>query len=210
MTIYYLYLKTHNITGLKYLGYTSKKDPFAYCGSGTRWRNHLRVHGSDISTEILFETTIKEQIRERGLYYSELWNIVDNVEFANLKPESGDGSIGPHHLMYDPEFKEKHRNATKEAMNRPEVKEKVCTARNKPEYLEKVKQRLHTQDIFNNRRGPGNPKFDHTIYTFVHETGIIEKSTRYELMHKYNLDQGNLAHLISGRCQKIKGWKVER
>jgi hypothetical protein len=39
MTIYYLYVKTHNITGLKYLGYTSRKNPHKYTGSGTRWLN---------------------------------------------------------------------------------------------------------------------------------------------------------------------------
>jgi hypothetical protein len=38
----YLYVKTHNKTGLKYLGQTSQKDPHKYPGSGTRWRHHLK------------------------------------------------------------------------------------------------------------------------------------------------------------------------
>ena len=40
----YLYVKTHNKTGLKYLGKT-EQDPFVYLGSGKRWLNHLNKHG---------------------------------------------------------------------------------------------------------------------------------------------------------------------
>lgn len=41
MTIY-LYLKTHNKTGLKYLGKTVSVDPHLYQGSGTIWRRHIK------------------------------------------------------------------------------------------------------------------------------------------------------------------------
>lgn len=91
MTIYYLYVKTHNITGLKYLGYTSRKNPHKYTGSGTRWSNHLNVHGFDFTTEIIKECTSKLEIREHGIYYSRLWNVVDDKNWANLKEEQGDG-----------------------------------------------------------------------------------------------------------------------
>lgn len=86
----FLYLKTHNKTGLKYLGKTTR-DPFVYKGSGKRWQNHIKKHGYDVTTEILFETDDKKLLREKGLYYSELWNVVRNPEFANLVNESGDG-----------------------------------------------------------------------------------------------------------------------
>jgi len=88
----YLYLKQHNITGLKYLGQTSK-DPFDYKGSGKHWKLHISKHGYDVSTTILYETPYMEEISEQGLYYSDLWNIVGSPEFANLKPESGEGGI---------------------------------------------------------------------------------------------------------------------
>ena len=84
----YLYLKTHNKTGLKYLGKT-EQDPFEYRGSGYRWQRHLKKHGNDVRTEILLETTDKEEIKRMGLYYSNLWNVVDSKEFANIVPESG-------------------------------------------------------------------------------------------------------------------------
>jgi hypothetical protein len=90
MTIY-LYKKTHKVTGLKYLGTTNSKNPYRYKGSGTYWRHHCDKHGYDIDTEILFETDSKEELKSKGIYYSELWNVVDSKEWANLKPEEGNG-----------------------------------------------------------------------------------------------------------------------
>ena len=90
MTIY-LYVKTHRITGLKYLGTTVSKNPNNYKGSGKYWRNHIEKHGYDVDTKILLETTNKVELTKAGLYYSELWNVVESKEWANLKPESGAG-----------------------------------------------------------------------------------------------------------------------
>jgi len=90
--MYYLYLKTHNVTGLNYLGYTSK-DPFKYKGSGIRWTNHIKKHGSDVTTVILYVTQYKEEITDWGIYYSDLWNIVKSPNYANLMKEAGDNII---------------------------------------------------------------------------------------------------------------------
>lgn len=90
MTIY-LYVKTHTKTGLKYLGMTSSKDPHLYSGSGIYWKNHLQKHGYDYTTEILRECKNKDEIKEWGLYYSKLWNIVESKDWANLKEEQGNG-----------------------------------------------------------------------------------------------------------------------
>ena len=97
MTIYYLMVKTHKITGLKYLCQTTKKDPITYPGSGTYWWRHLNKHGRDLDTIILHECSSKEELKRLGLHYSELWNIVESIEWANLKPESGVGGAGYHH-----------------------------------------------------------------------------------------------------------------
>jgi len=51
MTIY-LYLKTHNKTGLKYLGKTIQ-NPYKYQGSGEYWIPHIKKHGYDVTTKIL-------------------------------------------------------------------------------------------------------------------------------------------------------------
>lgn len=87
----YLYLKTHTKTGLKYLGKTTNKDPHKYYGSGKYWRRHLEKHGYNYTTEILHKSTNHEEIKEKGLYFSKLWNIVESIEFANLQEEKGDG-----------------------------------------------------------------------------------------------------------------------
>lgn len=86
----YLYLKTHNKTGLKYLGKT-KNNPYTYRGSGKRWLSHLKVHGNDVTTEILRLCETNDEVREWGLKYSKQWNIVDDNSFANLTEERGDG-----------------------------------------------------------------------------------------------------------------------
>jgi hypothetical protein len=87
---YYLYKKTHTKTNLQYLGFT-KHNPYRYKGSGKYWCLHIDKHGNDVQTEILFETESKQKIQELGSYYSILWNIVNSPDWANLKPESGDG-----------------------------------------------------------------------------------------------------------------------
>jgi hypothetical protein len=88
--IIYLYLKTHNVTGLKYLGKTIR-DPFEYKGSGLIWNSHLKKHGYDVTTEILFQTTSKSEFKRVALEYSNKLNIVESKEFANLTLEEGQG-----------------------------------------------------------------------------------------------------------------------
>lgn len=88
-----LMIKTHNVTGLKYLCYTKKedKDYDEYKGSGKYWLDHLKEHGDDITTELIYETSdYKEFVkyaREKSIEY----NIVDSKDWANLKIEEGDG-----------------------------------------------------------------------------------------------------------------------
>lgn len=109
--MYYLYVKTHRKTGLKYLGKT-KQDPYKYMGSGIYWTNHIKKHGYDIDTEILRECSSNDEIKEWGMYYSQLWNVVDNEEWANMRPEEGDGGVtvsGDNHPMKKEEHVSKLR-----------------------------------------------------------------------------------------------------
>lgn len=87
----YLYVKTHNKTGLKYLGKTIREDPYTYRGSGKRWTAHLDKHGNDVRTEILLETNDNNELIQQGIYYSEKFNVVESKDWANLKIEQGDG-----------------------------------------------------------------------------------------------------------------------
>lgn len=95
MTIYYLYIKTHTITGLKYLGQTKALDPHKYVGSGVSWVAHLKEYGNSYTTTILRECQSKEERNEWGRYYSTLWDIAKSTEWANRIPETGGGAGGP-------------------------------------------------------------------------------------------------------------------
>lgn len=89
----YLYVKTHNKTGLKYFGKTTAKDPLKYEGSGVKWKKHLKKHGSDISTEIIGYYTDEQECLEFALKFSIENDIVNSDNWANLKEESLDGGF---------------------------------------------------------------------------------------------------------------------
>lgn len=90
----YLMIKKCMDTGLKYLCKTSgKKNPYLYTGSGVRWLNHIKKHKSHIITCIIGEYATKEELQEAGLYYSKLYNVVDDYSWANLTEEKGDGGL---------------------------------------------------------------------------------------------------------------------
>jgi len=89
--MYYLYIKTHNVTNLKYLGYTSSIDPHKYLGSGTYWVRHLKKYGYNYSTTILLATSDAEDIKATGIFFSKLFGVVKSDDWANLKLESLDG-----------------------------------------------------------------------------------------------------------------------
>ena len=91
----YLYIKKHSITGLKYFGKTSKKDPYKYLGSGTRWKRHIKKHGRQfVETLWVSELYYDTSIIDHALHFSNENNIVLSDEWANLVLENGiDGAI---------------------------------------------------------------------------------------------------------------------
>lgn len=91
---HYLMIKNHNKTNLKYLCKKSTDNItscYSYRGSGTYWKKHLAKHGYDITTEIIEECDSKQQLTERGIFWSKKLNVVSSPEFANLVEERGDG-----------------------------------------------------------------------------------------------------------------------
>lgn len=174
MTIY-LYVKTHNITGLKYLGKTVNKDPHKYKGSGKRWINHIKIHGYNVTTIIIKECKTSDELIFWGRYYSDLWNVVASEEWANLKPEEGQGfATGKYNPMFDPVCKKKHHDI----INSMEVKQKqikklkasLSTAESKlkrsiiqkevskrPEIIEARKKYLESAEFKNKVTGVNSP-----------------------------------------------------
>lgn len=86
--MYKLMIKTSN-QGLRYLCITKRKDYKKYKGSGSYWKNHLSKYGDDITTEVIFETDDHQKLSEAGIYYSNLYNVVESNEWANQVPEKG-------------------------------------------------------------------------------------------------------------------------
>lgn len=87
----WLYIKQHNVTGLKYFGKTLQ-DPHTYKGSRVHWTRHINKHGNDVSTVWCQLFTNKEDLTEYALRFSTENNIVESQEWANLIIENG--SIG--------------------------------------------------------------------------------------------------------------------
>ena len=92
-----LYVKTHNQTGLKYFGKTTRVDISKYRGSGIRWRNHLTKHGNDVNTVVIAEFEDHECAKEFAIKFSKDNNIVESDEWANLKDEELEGRMEPYY-----------------------------------------------------------------------------------------------------------------
>lgn len=135
----YLYVKQHIVTGLKYFGKTTKVDPYAYLGSGTRWLNHLNKHGKNIKTIDLWEFDNITDCTTFALNFSKENNIVESTEWANLKEENGtDGftrtdaikinkervANGTHHLLGGEVTRKQLLNGTHPSQN-AESREKI-------------------------------------------------------------------------------------
>jgi len=84
-----LYVKTHNVTGLRYFGKTTK-DPYYYKGSGIYWKKHIAKHGNDVSTIVVGEyLEVSSLLRTHALNFSVLFDIVHSTKWANLINENG-------------------------------------------------------------------------------------------------------------------------
>lgn len=85
----YLYVKSHNVTKLKYFGKTTSSDPHRYRGSGKYWKRHILKHGYDVTTEVLGIYTDKEECSAAAIRFSKQHNIVESLAWANFKIENG-------------------------------------------------------------------------------------------------------------------------
>jgi hypothetical protein len=145
--IYRLYIKTSPF-GLKYLGKTTK-DPFKYKGSGKIWLRHIKKHNlthKDIQTEIIFETIDVNKLINEGIRVSNKFDVVNSTEWANLRPEAGDGGDTSKFINYsNPIFHKSSRSDSWTGKNKsPEEKKKYFKERSEkidyynPERLKKI------------------------------------------------------------------------
>lgn len=116
-------IKTHNQTNFKYLCKTACNDPIKYLGSGKHWKRHLKKHGRDVSTEILYQSEDLNDFNQQCLQTSYELNVVSSNEWANLIDETGlDGGTthnNPHWLKnfkHSKETKRKIGDASRHSM----------------------------------------------------------------------------------------------
>lgn len=167
MTIYYLYIKTHNKTGLKYLGFTTQQDYHKYTGSGTGWLNHLKKHGFDYSTEILYEGIDKNELQRLGEYYSDLYDVVRQKSWANLKPERGEGGS----FIATPEsikkvLETKKKNGTLNT-NTPENRIKAINTRRKNNTLNTNTEESITKGLYTKLKNGTLPRSDECVAKMI-------------------------------------------
>lgn len=89
--MYRLMIKTHSVTGLKYLCITNRENWEKYTGSGVYWKKHLKQYGHDFTTEVIFENEDYDVFLEKCLFFSSFYDVADSKEWANLIHESGYG-----------------------------------------------------------------------------------------------------------------------
>ena len=137
-----LYIATHNKTGLKYFGKTTKwftQESLQknYHGSGKYWIKHKKKHGEkDVTMEIYEICSLNESdddyVEPIALKFSEENHIMESEEWANLIPEDGlSGSVKGNKHSEETKSKialsklnltdESKARISKSAKNRPEV-----------------------------------------------------------------------------------------
>jgi hypothetical protein len=212
---FYLLVKTHNITGLKYLCKTSKKDYTKYTGSGLYWKDHLRLHGKNFTTELLRECKSNEEVKEWGQYYSNLWDVVNAKDssgkkiWANLVQEEGQGVLSETNKLIQnrPEVKAKNIAGVKEFYkNNPQVREqhRQKALVNNPMSKVGIKEK-HKQAMVK-FAGEQNKSTDLRLHRFKHENGLEEYCTQNALKKKYNLKKCGISQLVNGHKTKAYGW----
>lgn len=82
----HLYIKRHRETGLQYFGVT-KQNPFAYQGSGLRWRRHLKKYGTNIETLIVYSFNCQLEATKFALEFTDKYKITESSNWANIVPE---------------------------------------------------------------------------------------------------------------------------
>ena len=214
---YFLYVKT-SPNGLKYLGKTTK-DPYEYMGSGKIWKRHLKKHNlikDDIVTEILFETEDEERLIVEGLRYSEEFDIVKSKEWANLRPENGDGGDTSKFIDYKREgfrgsWSADHLNNFETEVDRLKAIE-YRTSRINYNEEERLKKNKDNTDWETWRESVKNRDTDYSKFlNKVHEQNkkaITQLDLKGEIINKFNsaVDAGNELGLnISGIRNCLRG-----
>jgi len=154
----YLYVKTHNKTGLKYFGKTTG-DPFRYRGSGKHWLAHIKKHGYDVSTEIIGHYTDVDECAARALQFSKDNRIVESQEWANMIVENGTDGGDTGRTNYKPMSEESKSKMSKSKKGQMPWNAGLhgVTSGNKKPRTEEQKQKI-SRSLTGRKRDPNSVK----------------------------------------------------
>jgi len=236
MVTHKLMIKIHNITGLRYLCQTKKKNPHKYLGSGKEWIAHLSKFGANITTTVIAESQDKQLINDLGRYYSKKWNIVNgqddfgNKIWANMIPETGGGGGN---AFISPEAIKK-RAATQTGTKKPLSHKLKCSSRMLREHADptsvynsaaiklkkSISMKKHRQDKTSDSKF-NTPEYHQKIkesckkgaahrkqhYLITSPEGITYKIVGIcDFCKDHNLNKGAMCAVTRGEIPHYKGW----
>lgn len=167
ISMIYLYIKQHTVTGLKYFGKTIKNDPEKYKGSGTDWLKHIEEYGNNVDTLGLWEFNDLKECSEFALQFSKDNNIVESKDWANLVYENViSGTYGL-----------KHSENTKAKMSRAS-KGKPKSEAHKKKMREIIRSKEHRSNLSKSLKG--------RILSEEHKTKISLNHSRHSNKSRLN------------------------
>lgn len=175
MSIYYLCIKTHKFTGLKYLCQTTQ-NPYTYYGSGTDWKAHLVKYGRKHFTEVIVECHSREELKYWGRHYSSMLHVVTAMDdfgnkiWANRIPETGSGAgrkPGFNHSTKTKQLIGKRTTGTIMSAESNEARSNALKGRevwNKGLMLSDIYTKEERSDMYGSK-GSANPSFGKPVPT---------------------------------------------
>lgn len=178
---YKLMIKTHAVTGLKYLCMTKKDNWVEYTGSGVHWLNHISKHGKNIDTELIYETPDYEKFICVCEEISENLDVVNSTNFANAIPEHGyeNGRSGKNNfeLWYETlgenEKKVFHENRGKRIKNNHWSK-----SSNRKNVCEKISQKQN--NFWQSKSQDFRSRYTQNIRELAHEFFLKKDNPEYK------------------------------
>ena len=114
---------------------TQRNDPYRYKGSGKYWKRHIKNHKQSPNTTTLFEFDNIEEAKTFAINFSNIHNIVESTEWANMTLE--DCSQG--NSLFWTEEKRKEESLRKSLWWTPE--RRLNLSKNKKQFYSDIETR---------------------------------------------------------------------
>jgi hypothetical protein len=181
------------------------------------WAN-LRIEEGDGGGGYIFSEEDKKKIGDKSRIAwtnteSRKKRIMSIKESLNKPEVKSKISKTSKRTLADPSTKAKLKASSKKTWSDPLLREKQSLLQTEVQNREAVKEKKRAAAIDNwsnesIRRSRIEKMTDQTIYTFQNiKTGELIKSTRKELVDRFNLNRAHLSKVITGKANSIKGWK---